>query len=157
MKQITYSQATEIINKNKTILVTGSFDILHVGHVHFLKWAKEQVGQDGKLLVIALDDKNIRERKGPDRPVFSQTDRLDMLAALECVDYVMVWDKEWQLLREFVAESTPTYLAVVEGDPGLNNKRQVIEASGGELKVFPKQSEHSTSKIVNILKQEFGA
>jgi cytidyltransferase-like protein len=72
----------------KTItLVGGTFDLLHVGHIHLLKYAKK-LGDT--LVVCVLSDINVRSYKSFDRPIIGEVYRADMVAALECVDYVFI-------------------------------------------------------------------
>lgn len=75
-------------NKNKKIVLTsGTFDMLHVGHLRYLKAVKG----DGDILVVMLSsDARVRGRKGPERPIISENDRAQMLDALKVVDYVFI-------------------------------------------------------------------
>jgi rfaE bifunctional protein nucleotidyltransferase chain/domain len=75
----------------KLVTVNGSFDLLHIGHLDQLEEAKKQ----GDILFVGVNsDKSIRGYKGSDRPFMSEEARAAMLAALECVDYVVVIDEE---------------------------------------------------------------
>jgi len=72
-------------NKKQIVFTNGCFDVLHAGHVMYLQKAKAL----GKILVVALNsDESTRRLKGPSRPINSLKDRLAVIAALECVDYV---------------------------------------------------------------------
>ena len=75
----------------KTVVFTnGCFDILHVGHVRYLRQARAM----GEMLIVGLNtDESVRALKGPSRPVNSQDDRAEVLAALEFVDYVVMFDE----------------------------------------------------------------
>lgn len=74
----------------KVVFTNGCFDILHRGHVEYLSFCKQQ----GSLLVVGLNsDSSVRQIKGPDRPVHSQQDRAALLAAMESVDYVTIFDE----------------------------------------------------------------
>ena len=72
----------------KVVLTNGCFDLLHAGHVHCLQHAKAAGGKGAKLIVLIDDDVSIANSKGAGRPIVPQGDRLSMVAALECVDYV---------------------------------------------------------------------
>lgn len=133
----------------QTVFVTGTFDLLHIGHVTFLNQAKALVGEQGKLIVAVLSDHEVQRRKAPGRPIFKQEERLQILKSLCAVDQVILWDKPWEQLRSYILELKPDYLAVVEGDPGLDNKKAQIEKAGGKLVVFPKIDGYSTSEIIN--------
>jgi rfaE bifunctional protein nucleotidyltransferase chain/domain len=79
-------------SRGKSVVFTnGCFDLLHVGHVRYLKEAREQ----GDLLFVGLnDDESTRRVKGPGRPYVGQEDRAEVLAALRCVDYVVVFSEK---------------------------------------------------------------
>lgn len=80
------------LRQRKLTLATlnGSFDLLHAGHLYILHEAKKQAD---KLLVALNSDSSIRQYKGPSKPIITLTDRLSMMAALECVDYVTWFDE----------------------------------------------------------------
>jgi len=74
----------------KVVFTNGCFDLLHVGHVRYLKEARQQ----GDLLIVGLnDDESTRHIKGPGRPLMLQEDRAEILAALECIDYVVIFSE----------------------------------------------------------------
>ena len=83
----------------KIVLTQGSYDMVHIGHARYLEEAKRH----GDFLVVGVDsDEKIRHRKGPERPVVPQGERLEMLTHLRCVDVVMLKelkDKKWQLIK----------------------------------------------------------
>ena len=78
--------------QNKTIITTnGCFDIIHAGHVRYLKQAKEL----GDILVVCLNsDDSVKKLKGPSRPLNSEDDRAEVLAALSSVDYVVIFEQD---------------------------------------------------------------
>ena len=78
--------------KKKMIVATnGCFDILHVGHVRYLKKSKTF----GDVLIVGLNsDKSVRSIKGEGRPINNENDRAEVLCALECVDYVILFDED---------------------------------------------------------------
>ena len=70
------------------VLANGCFDLLHVGHVRYLEAAK----REGDVLVVALNsDESVRRNKGPGRPLVPESERVEVIAALRCVDYVTVF------------------------------------------------------------------
>ena len=78
-------------SENKTIVTTnGCFDILHVGHVRYLQKTKTYAD---KMLVCLNSDNSVKKIKGPDRPINNENDRAEILCALECVDYVVMFDE----------------------------------------------------------------
>src|SRR4030042_3619745 len=101
--------------KAKVVLVGVCFDILHYGHIHFLKNARAL----GNYLVVALEsDKNIKRLKGKKRPIHDQRQRREMLESLHFVDQVIVLadkmnDKDYEKLVKIV---NPKVIAVTSGD-----------------------------------------
>ena len=83
---------TQITKQGKTIVATnGCFDILHVGHVRYLKKSKEF----GDVLIVGLNsDASVRSIKGPNRPINNEFDRAEVLCALNSVDYVVLFDED---------------------------------------------------------------
>src|SRR5687768_5303291 len=80
--------------KRKVVFTNGCFDLIHKGHVRFLQEAKKQ----GTLLVVALNtDQSVQRLKGPQRPLNTLPDRLEVMAALESVDYVTWFDEDTPL------------------------------------------------------------
>lgn len=82
----------KIHNQGKTVVTTnGCFDILHVGHVRYL----EKTKTFGDFLIVLLNsDKSVRSIKGPTRPINCEEDRAEILSALKCVDYVVLFDED---------------------------------------------------------------
>jgi D-glycero-beta-D-manno-heptose 1-phosphate adenylyltransferase len=77
--------------KKKIVFTNGCFDLLHVGHIRYLQEAKRL----GDILVVALNsDESVKLLKGPTRPVQNQNDRAEILAALGCVDFTVIFNEE---------------------------------------------------------------
>lgn len=137
----------------KKVLVGGVFDIIHYGHIHFLKNAKAL----GDHLVVALEsDKNVRRLKGEKRPIHGQNQRREMLASLEFVDEVIILadkmtDRDYQKLVESVG---PSVIAVTSGDPILDKKKAQAKSIGAALVEIPKIEVPSTTQIAKLLKIE---
>ena len=81
----------------KKIIVNGTFDILHVGHIQLLEYARSLGDQ---LLVCIDSDRRVKELKGDSRPINNQYDRIRMLVALRCVDMVWVFDTKEKLIEQ---------------------------------------------------------
>src|SRR2546423_9187768 len=133
----------------KLVFTNGVFDILHVGHVRYLQQAREL----GDALLVAINsDASARELKGEGRPLTSENDRAEILAALACVDYVTVFDNLSP--RNLIAELLPDVL-VKGGDYALDqiHGREEVEAAGGRVVSLPFVEGASTSKIIERMKE----
>lgn len=128
-------------------LTNGCFDLLHVGHVTYLQAARRQ----GDILIVAINsDRSVRGIKGPQRPVIAQHDRAAMLAALACVDHVLIFDEPTP--HALLAALQPDVL-VKGGDYALDQVvgREVVEAYGGEVCVTGHVPGISTSQLLQRL------
>ena len=109
------------------VLVGGCFDILHYGHIHFLKKAKEL----GDYLIVALEsDKSVRKMKGEKRPIHGQFQRREMLESLSCIDQVIILadDMKDSDYNKLVKLLDPQIIAVTAGDPILKKKQKQAKA-----------------------------
>ncbi len=131
------------------VLAHGVFDLLHMGHVRHLESAKAE----GDLLVVTLTaDRHVN--KGPGRPVFPELLRAEMIAALECVDYVAI--SNWQsaegvlrLIRPTVYVKGQDYAREAEDITGnIRRERELVESLGGRL-VFTDDITFSSSSLIN--------
>ncbi len=129
-------------------LANGVFDLLHVGHVRYLEGAKALAD----VLVVAVNsDASTRAYKGPERPVIPQGERAELVAALACTDYVLVFDEPdvrmvIRTLRPDVQVKGTDYTA--ESIP----ERAEVEAYGGRVAVAGDPKDHSTTEIARRLK-----
>jgi D-glycero-beta-D-manno-heptose 1-phosphate adenylyltransferase len=132
------------------VFTNGCFDLLHPGHVRYLRQARAL----GDALVVALNsDRSVRELKGAARPILREAERAEVIAALGCVDYVTIFDEETP--REVIAALLPDVL-VKGGDWGLDEivGREEVEAAGGRVLSLPFVAGCSTSDIISrILRQ----
>lgn len=128
----------------KIILVSGCFDILHVGHIHFLESAKKKADQ---LIVGILSDKFVHLRKGREKPIFNQRDRLKVISSLEVVDYVFIFDKDNK--TEVMANLRPNFYGI-GGDRDLKEipEKTYLDKYRVEIKRIPKYKSKSSSQIV---------
>ena len=132
----------------KLVFTNGVFDILHVGHARYLRLARTL----GQALVVAVNsDASVRELKGAGRPLMNQNDRAELLAALEPVDYVTIFDDLSP--RSLIAELLPDVL-VKGGDYALDqiHGREEVEAAGGSVVSLPFVEGVSTSKLIERMK-----
>lgn len=132
----------------KTVIVGGCFDILHLGHIRFLRQAKKL----GDILIILLEsDKKIKKIKGDARPVNSQKVRAEILSALRDVDFVILLpgimeDTDYD---DLVKKIKPDFIAVTKGDLGLENKKRSAKLVGAEVRiVINRLKNYSTGKLL---------
>ena len=132
----------------RLVFTNGCFDILHVGHVRYLQSAR----QLGDALLVAINsDRSVRELKGQGRPVMSENERAELLAALAAVDYVTIFDDASP--RSLIAEILPDTL-VKGGDYNLDeiHGREEVERAGGRVLSLPFVEGASTSSIIEKIK-----
>jgi rfaE bifunctional protein nucleotidyltransferase chain/domain len=133
------------------VFTNGVFDILHRGHVAYLNEARGL----GDALVVGVNTDNSARRlgKGPDRPVNTHADRALVVAALECVDAVCLFDEDTP--RTLVAELLPDVL-VKGGDYALWDVagREEVEAAGGKVVLIPFLEGYSTTDLVQRIRRQ---
>ena len=123
------------------IIVNGTFDILHRGHIELLEYAKSL---GGMLLVCIDSDRRVSELKGPARPINNQYDRTYMLTALKCVDLVWVFDSAEELIDQ-IKLFKPDIM--VKGDD-YRGKPIVGEDIINEIKFYDRDEHYSTTNII---------
>lgn len=132
----------------KIVFTNGCFDIIHPGHVEYLKFAKQQ----GDILVLGLNsDSSIRRLKGPDRPVNNQHDRASVLAGLESVDYIVIFEEDTPAW--IIEQVCPDVLVKGEDwkDKGVVG-REFVEARGGKVVLAKMLQGKSTTNTINKMK-----
>ena len=130
----------------------GAFDLLHVGHVRYLQAAKE-LTQGGLLIVGVNSDVSVQASKGPRRPLVPEAERAELVDALRCVDYVVLFDETTAeaLLRalrpdlhvkgtDYTAESVP--------------ERALVASLGGRTAIAGDPKDHSTTDFVQRLREK---
>jgi len=135
---------------DQVVFTNGVFDLLHVGHVRYLGWARSL----GSALIVAINSDNaVRGLKGPDRPVTDQDERAEILAALRAVDYVTVFDDLSP--RSLIAKLLPDVL-VKGGDYKLEeiHGRDEVEAAGGTVVALPFVEGASTTAMIEKVKRK---
>ena len=138
----------------KIVSTNGVFDVLHVGHVRYLKAAREL----GDILVVGLNsDACTRRLKGPTRPFVPEGQRAELLASLECVSYVVIFD---ETTPEELLEAIRPDIHVKGGDYHIEQmpETEVVRRNGGEIVLVPFEAGHSTTslteRIAAVLKNE---
>jgi D-beta-D-heptose 7-phosphate kinase/D-beta-D-heptose 1-phosphate adenosyltransferase len=138
--------------EGKTVVFTnGCFDLLHGGHIHLFRKARSL----GDVLIVALNsDASIRRFKGPSRPVFPLAERMEVLAALEFVDYVTSFSQDTP--KKIIAALVPDIL-VKGGDWGGDEivGRAEVEAAGGKVVRVPYLRGHSSTNIIAKILKNF--
>ncbi len=130
----------------RMVLTNGCFDILHVGHVTYLEEARRL----GDYLVVALNaDASVRKLKGPSRPVNAERSRARVMAALQCVDFVVIFRTKrvtpvlHALRPEIYAKGGDyTHASLDAGE------RACIETYGGEIRILPLRKGYSTTNTL---------
>ncbi|MGB9597954.1 MAG: D-glycero-beta-D-manno-heptose 1-phosphate adenylyltransferase [Candidatus Poribacteria bacterium] len=131
----------------KVVTTNGCFDILHIGHLRYLQSAKEL----GDILVVAINsDDSVRKIKGERRPLVPEMERAEILAGLECVDYVMIFSELTP--DEFLKELRPN-IHVKGGDYTIDKivELETVKAIGAEFKLLPGVDGKSTTKLIEII------
>ncbi len=135
----------------KIVLTNGCFDILHPGHIRYLQQAKD-LGD--RLVVLVNSDESVKRLKGPERPVNNLEYRMEMLAALECVDWVVPFEKDTpkqeidQLLPDILAKGGDyTDITTIAG-------HESVLSNGGEVKLLSFIEGHSTTNIINSIRND---
>ena len=134
----------------RLVFTNGCFDLLHAGHVRYLRQARAL----GDALAVGLNsDRSVRELKGEGRPVNPQDDRAEVLAALACVDYVVIFDEQratglLRAVRPHIyakgGDYTPDSL-----DP---DERAALEAAGAEIRILPLVPGRSTTSTLGRIR-----
>ncbi len=133
----------------RVVMTNGCFDLLHAGHLTVL----HESAQLGDALVVAINsDQSVRRLKGPERPLVPEQERAALLAALDCVDAVTVFDEDTPL--ELLAAATPDVLVkgadyTVEGVVG----RELVESRGGRVALVPLLPEKSTTALLERIRR----
>lgn len=132
----------------RIVFTNGCFDVLHLGHTTYLREAKRL----GDRLVVAVNgDDSVRRLKGPGRPVNEEIDRAGVVAALECVDYVTVFDADTPVS---LIEALRPDVYVKGGDytPDMLEETPAVRAYGGEVRTVGYVEAHSTTAVVDRIR-----
>lgn len=139
----------------KVVLANGCFDVLHLGHVRYLEGAKAEGGPEALLVVGVNGDGSVRALKGPGRPFLPAADRAELVAALEAVDLVVVFDE-------------PSVTSLIEVlRPDLHCKgtdyteekvpeREVMRKVGGLTRIVGDPKNHSTRELIGEIRRRWG-
>ena len=138
-------------NGRKLVFTNGCFDLLHVGHVRYLQAARAL----GDALLVAINgDESVRTLKGEVRPFNRAEDRAEVIAALECVDYVVIFP---EVRATELLEKVRPAIYVKGGDyteESLHGEeRAALERIGAQIRILPFEAGHSTAGLLEKIKQ----
>jgi D-beta-D-heptose 7-phosphate kinase/D-beta-D-heptose 1-phosphate adenosyltransferase len=136
----------------KIVFTNGCYDLLHAGHVRFLKAAKKM----GDVLLLALNsDSSVRRIKGPKRPITPQAERAELMAGLSCVDLVTIFNEADPL--KIIKDVKPDVL-VKGGDWPLDKiiGADIVRANGGKVKNIKYLKGKSTTNIIKKVLESYG-
>jgi D-beta-D-heptose 7-phosphate kinase/D-beta-D-heptose 1-phosphate adenosyltransferase len=145
-EELARSVASARVKNQRIVFTNGCFDILHLGHVKYLEVAKSF----GDILIVGLNaDSSVRKLKGPERPINPEYDRAYLLAALEVVDYVVIFEEEtpYDLIKMIAPD-----VLVKGGD--YEGKAVVGTEFAGELKLVDFVDGKSTTKTIERIKKD---
>lgn len=137
--------------RRRVVFTNGCFDLLHPGHVRYLEEARAL----GDALIVALNsDRSVRELKGDKRPILAEAERAEVMGALRCVDYVLVFDEPTP--QRVIATLLPDVL-VKGGDWSIDTivGREEVEAAGGQVLSLPFVDGVSTSEVIERIVSRF--
>ena len=137
--------------EQRIVFTNGCFDLLHVGHVRYLTAAK----QLGDILVVGLNsDASVRQLKGPDRPINSESDRAEVLAALAVVDHVVIFH-EMRVSRLVTILRPDIY--VKGGDYSVDSldrgEVDALRSVGAEIRIVPLVPGRSTTRLIEAIQR----
>ena len=135
----------------RVVFTNGCFDILHLGHVQYLTFARRQ----GDVLVIGLNsDASVRRNKGPKRPIVPEDERAALLLALRCVDYVVLFDEETP--ERLIGRLVPDVLVKGRDWAHFVAGREVVEAAGGRVVLADLVPGRSTTGTIERILEVYG-
>ncbi len=138
----------------RIVFTNGCFDIIHVGHIRYLREAKAQ----GDVLIVGLNsDSSVRMLKGEKRPLVPQGERAEILSALEMVDYVVIFD---ELTPDELIKIVRPDVDVKGGDyKSLEDipERELVESLGGRMMIVGGVEGKSTTNLVETILERYGA
>jgi rfaE bifunctional protein nucleotidyltransferase chain/domain len=131
-------------NDQRVVFANGCFDILHVGHVRYLQGAKAE----GDVLVVAINsDEQVQKQKGPGRPLVSQNERAELVAAIAAVDYVTIFN-EPTVETLLLALKPDVHAKGTDYTKETVPEREVVRSYGGRIAIVGDPKNHSSSRII---------
>jgi len=145
--------------KRKVVLASGTFDLLHLGHVKFLEEAKKAGGPNAKLVVIVARDSTVKKRKGR-APIIPEDQRRALIEALKVVDEALLGYEDFNIERA-IEKIKPDIIAVGHDQSGIEREvRRFIEEKGLKIEVvkirkFGREELNSSSKIMRKIIESY--
>jgi D-beta-D-heptose 7-phosphate kinase/D-beta-D-heptose 1-phosphate adenosyltransferase len=128
----------------RIVFTNGVFDLLHPGHVRYLQQARRL----GDALIVGLNaDDSVRRNKGSGRPITPEQERAEILAALDCVDAVVIFHEDTPADTDILVKGADWAADQIVG-------RDTVEARGGRVVLVPTEEGHSTTSIVDRIRAE---
>ena len=132
-------------------VANGAFDLLHVGHVRYLQGAKDLTR--GGLLVVGVNtDRSVRASKGPGRPILPERERAELVAALGCVDLVVLFD-EPDAVELLTALRPDLHVKGTDYTEEYVPEREVVARLGGRTAIAGDAKDHSTTDLVARIRE----
>lgn len=156
MKKYSTQEIKELINKYKTenkkvVFTNGCFDLIHAGHLDYLKKAKEM----GDILIVGLNsDSSVKRIKGDKRPILNEDERYFLISNLKPVDYAVLFEEDTP--EKIINELIPDVL-VKGADWSIENivGKETVEKNGGVVKTIEFVNNQSTSKIITDIVERY--
>lgn len=156
MKKYSAQEIKELINKYKTenkkvVFTNGCFDLIHAGHLDYLKKAKEM----GDILIVGLNsDSSVKRIKGDKRPILNEDERYFLISNLKPVDYAVLFEEDTP--EKIINELIPDVL-VKGADWSIENivGKETVEKNGGVVKTIEFVNNQSTSKIITDIVERY--
>jgi D-beta-D-heptose 7-phosphate kinase/D-beta-D-heptose 1-phosphate adenosyltransferase len=132
----------------RVVFTNGCFDILHRGHITYLNQAKAL----GDVLIVGVNsDEGVARLKGPDRPINSLEDRIELLSALSCVDYIVPFDEDTPE-KLIIAIRPDVFVKGGDYTRATLPEAEVVESLGGEVRLLPYLEDRSTTSVIERIR-----
>jgi rfaE bifunctional protein nucleotidyltransferase chain/domain len=134
---------------DKVVFANGCFDVLHAGHVRYLQGAKEL----GDLLIVGVNsDEQVAKQKGKGRPILNQNERAELVASLQAVDWVTIFDEP--TVEELLLALRPEVHAKgTDYSEETVPEREVVKSFGGRVAIVGDPKDHSTSDMISRMRR----
>ena len=148
-QELLEAAARERAGGKKIVFANGAFDLLHVGHVRYLEAARRE---GGWLAVGINSDQSVRRAKGTNRPILPEGERAEIVAALSCVDAVVLFDEDSP--AALLAELKPAVHAKgTDYTSGSVPERDVVASYGGKTAIVGDPKDHATTDLIEKIRK----